>query len=913
MMKFLYYDSSKQVSLDYRLEMNEIENESVTSSISLRLTPAGSLQFDCAEDTLPRELKPIYDAFQKDWLEGWFQCAADKIPLSQYHSLHFWQTVAARQLNSLCHLPPGAEFSVESISPQWLEDCISQAPPMPGAEYLSPDRLACLWKALSSWIEKQVQACGGLQSFLTSKAPQWKQVGRVCFHLAEIKNDDHRPFAFLATYSTGFGNSGKLKHLPLREALQQYSGTNNKQALINLLSPVSTASEKCEWLQDILTTGELYQPLAWTPPQAYQLLSSIPQLEESGLTIRVPNWWKGRSRPQVKVTIGSSLNKGIELASLLDFDMQIAVGDQKISEEELLAWLSESNSEGLVQLKGQWVEIDRKKLKEALQHWKHVQKQCKNGHLSYFEGMRLLAGAPSDFDNPMDSPSERSWVQVVSGDALTQVLRCLRDPALIKTQNIEGLNATLRTYQEQGVEWLSLLAGLGLGACLADDMGLGKTIQVLALLLRNMQIKRSEQPSLLVVPASLLSNWEAEAKRFTPGIRLLLLHPSRLSPLPSKIEENIDLVITTYSMINRLKWLNTISWNLLILDEAQAIKNPGTQQAKAIKQLKSLSRIAMTGTPIENRLSDLWSLFDFLNPGLLGSSKRFAEYIQFLNQKPGQFESLRKLVGPYILRRMKTDAKIISDLPEKIETNAYCCLTKQQIQHYQRVVNELKKSLESIDPQRRRGLVLQTLLNLKQICNHPCHFIGHGDYTPADSGKFQRLGQICEELASRQEKVLIFTQFSEIIVHLEEFLAGVFGKRGQILHGGTPIAQRKHLVDNFQNENGPPFFVLSLKAGGTGLTLTAASHVIHFDRWWNPAVENQATDRAFRIGQKKNVQVHKFVTQGTVEEQIDEIIASKRKLAQEVLAAEDEIKITELPDKELLNLLTLNIDKAMEH
>ena len=281
-----------------------------------------------------------------------------------------------------------------------------------------------------------------------------------------------------------------------------------------------------------------------------------------------------------------------------------------------------------------------------------------------------------------------------------------------------------------------------------------------------------------------------------------------------------------------------------------------------------------------------------------------------MQNKPDQFESLRKLVGPYILRRMKTDPNVISDLPNKIETPVYCHLTKEQAQHYAASVEELRQSLKSVDPQARRGLVLRTLLQLKQICNHPAHYTGSGEYLSSHSGKFERLGEICEELASRQEKVLVFTQFSEIIPALEEHLSRIFGRRGLILHGGTPIKERKKLVDLFQCDDGPPFFVLSLKAGGTGLTLTAASHVIHFDRWWNPAVENQATDRAFRIGQKKNVQVHKFITQGTVEEQIDAIIASKKKLASEILSSTDEVKITELSDDELLNILALDLDRA---
>jgi non-specific serine/threonine protein kinase len=641
-------------------------------------------------------------------------------------------------------------------------------------------------------------------------------------------------------------------------------------------------------------------------------------MEESGLSIRIPNWWKRRPRPQIAVTIGSSLQPRLGVSSMLDFNVKVALGDEQISEEELSELFT--SGERLVCLRGQWVEVDREKLQDALNHWKQVQKSSKNGEISFIEGMRLLAGAPIESDAQIFNEEQKHWVKIAQGEALSEILRNLRNPSGLSTTNLQDLHATLRPYQNEGVNWLSLLSGLGLGACLADDMGLGKTIQILSLiLLRKQQAQNfSSQPSLLIVPASLLGNWKREADRFTPSLRLFLLHPSetkncsltKLEENPTEYFQDFDLVITTYSMVGKIQQLSQISWDLLILDEAQAIKNAGTKQTKSIKELKSRSRIALTGTPIENRLSDLWSLFDFLNPGLLGSGARFKQYINGLQNHPDQFESLRKLVSPYILRRMKTDPTIISDLPDKTENPVYCSLTKKQAQHYKAIVDELRQSLKSVDPKQRRGLVLRTLLQLKQICNHPSQYIGNGDYLSSDSGKFERLGEICEELASRQEKVLIFTQFSEIIPALEEYLSRIFGRRGLILHGGTPIKERKELVDVFQCDSGPPFFVLSLKAGGTGLTLTAASHVIHFDRWWNPAVENQATDRAFRIGQKKNVQVHKFITQGTVEEQIDAIIASKKKLASEILTSTDEIRITELADDELLNVLALDLDRA---
>jgi SNF2 family DNA or RNA helicase len=869
---------------------------------SIRLSPTGILCLDGKEGS------SLHRMFTKDWREGWFHLAAEKVTVDSQLSLRFWQDVAKEYVTQLCHLPKEEEFSpLVPPGTDRLSEWILKAPPMDGGEYLTLSVLRLLWEQLNLWVEQVSRERGGIHTFLQERAPKWQQVGRVCFHLAENKKDPDRPFAFLATYSTGFSVTGKLKHLPLKKALEQYSGENNHQALVKLLTPVQNAADRCSWVKDLVDTAELYQPLAWSAGKAYKFLSTASDLEESGLSVRIPNWWKQRSRPQVSVTIGSQKQASLGVDAMLDFNVSIALGDETLSPEELHE-LSTA-SEGIAYIRGQWVEVDSEKLQQALEHWKGVQEEACSGGISFIEGMRLLAGTPSSLQGDEASEQQHSWVNVSAGDALSKLLKQIRDPSsLPKEKALQHVKATLRPYQQDGVNWLSLLSGLGLGACLADDMGLGKTLQVLSLLVVQ---KKSRDPSLLVVPASLLGNWKAEADRFTPSLKLLFVHPSESKlKTPENHLEGVDLVVTTYSMVIRQEWLKNIRWNLLVLDEAQAIKNAGTKKSRAVRALKSRSRIALTGTPIENRLSDLWSLFDFLNPGLLGSASRFKQYIKGIEAGEGQFKPLRKLVSPYILRRMKTDPKIISDLPEKIETPTYCQLTKQQVQYYQSTVDDLKRTLETVEPEKRRGIVLNTLLRLKQICNHPSQLSGEGDYNPEHSGKFARLELICEELASRQEKVLIFTQFSEIIAPLAEHLSKVFGRDGLILHGGTPIKKRKDLVKEFQSDNGPPFFILSLKAGGTGLTLTAASHVIHFDRWWNPAVENQATDRAFRIGQKKNVQVHKFITQGTVEEQIDKIIASKKKLASDVLSTSDEIKITELSDNELLDLVALDIDKA---
>jgi non-specific serine/threonine protein kinase len=361
----------------------------------------------------------------------------------------------------------------------------------------------------------------------------------------------------------------------------------------------------------------------------------------------------------------------------------------------------------------------------------------------------------------------------------------------------------------------------------------------------------------------------------------------------------------------RQPWLQDVAWRLIVLDEAQAIKNPAARQTKAVKQLKGDARIALTGTPVENRLSDLWSLFDFLCPGLLGSQEKFKKFVKSMeSREQNRYAPLRGLVQPYVLRRLKTDKRVIADLPDKTEVRAFCGLAKRQAALYTKLVSELAAALEGLEGIKRRGLVLAYLMRFKQLCNHPAQLLGDWRFEPEESGKFSRLAEICEEIASRQEKVLVFTQFREMAEPLSGFLAGIFGRNGLVLHGGTAVGRRKQLVDQFQRDEGPPFFVLSLKAGGTGLNLTAASHVVHFDRWWNPAVENQATDRAFRIGQRRNVLVHKFVCRGTVEEKIDAMIEEKTQLAVELLEGGSEKMLTEMSDDQLIQFVSLDIDKA---
>lgn len=863
----------------------------------------------------------ICESFRLNQSNGLFKLAVVNTDVKFSVGFAYWRKYAQRYLTLLCQIPETVIGNIEPIAPPShaeLASMILSVPPMRGAEYVTVEMLESVWHQLDEWVRgKVVSSPEGLAEFLSNRAPLWHQVGRVCFHLAENRRDLDHPFAFLVTYSSGLSSDGKVQYQPLNRALQEYAGAKNRGGLIKLLSPIDLAAQQSQLIKELVDSSDIYHPLAWKPQQAYQFLKEVPLFEKSGVLVRLPDWWKKRPRPRVGISVGKKEKGKFNAESMLSFQIQMALGDEELTEKE---WQELQNAEeGLMLLKGQWVEVDQQQLSEALQHWQQLQKENIDG-LSFIQGMRLLAGASDDFqDEEHEAIATQEWSFVKAGDWLEKTLTQLRHPETLK-QSAPGnyLKATLRPYQEIGVSWLSFLTELGLGACLADDMGLGKTIQVLALLVAQKK-KRNCKPSLLVLPASLLGNWKSEMERFTPSLRAKFVHLSEstkdeltaMGMSPKTAFNKTDVVLTTYGMLLRQKWLTDISWRFVILDESQAIKNPAARQTKAVKKLQADARIAMTGTPIENRLADLWSLFDFLSPGLLGSQKTFQSFVkQLQSRKKDPYAPLRALVQPYILRRLKTDKSIISDLPDKTEVRAYCGLSKKQAVLYQKMVQEMADTIENLDGIKRRGIVLSYLMRFKQLCNHPSQLSSHNQYDPNDSGKFQRLQQICEEIASRQEKVLVFTQFREISKPLLQFLKQIFGREGLAIHGGTAVKKRKQLVDEFQKETGSPFFVLSLKAGGTGLNLTAASHVIHFDRWWNPAVENQATDRAFRIGQKRNVLVHKFVCRGTIEEKIDELISEKAALASELLDGGSEKMLTEMSNSELIRMVSLDVERA---
>ena len=792
---------------------------------------------------------------------------------------------------------------------------VDEAPPFPGREYVVPATLSALWSALQAAFRAEGHRFdGSVHAWLAEHAPAWHAVGRVCLHLAENRRDPDLPFAFLATFTPRVGPGGRPQHVPLAHALR--TAHSDPTELDALLAPLRRGASGCPLLARLLHDGSVFRPQKWSAGQAAEFLRSVPGLEAAGLVVRVPHWWAtGRTRrPRVQVTLGPREGDALGADALLRFRVEIALDGAPLTPQERARLLAAT--EGLAPLRGQWVEVDAATLTQVLDHWETAEAATRGTGLSLIEGMRLLAGMPAPGPLAPHTPEVPAWSEVTAGPALAGLFDRLRAPALAEAA-LPGLRATLRGYQQHGVAWLHTLTQLGLGACLADDMGLGKTLQVLALLLHTRRPERP--PSLVVVPTSLLPNWQAEAARFTPTLQLQVAHASagRAAAVPDvdatgRPWGGADLVLTTYGMLLRDTRLTAHPWDLVVYDEAQALKNPGTRRARAARRLRARATVMLTGTPIENRVGDLWALFDLLNPGLLGSASAFRDFVGRLGD---DYAPLRRLIGPYLLRRLKSDPRIAPELPEKTEVTVWCGLSPRQAVVYEQVVAQLAAALEAPTRDiRRRGAVLRALTLLKQVCDHP-HLVAEDVDTdrihPDDSGKLTALARLATTLAERQDKVLVFTQYRRMMAPISDVLTRAFGRPGLTLHGGTPVAERARRVARFQAENGPPHFVLSLRAAGTGLNLTAANHVVHFDRWWNPAVENQATDRAHRIGQDRAVLVHRFVCRGTVEERIDALIAQKAALADEVVGGPAEgPALTELDDAALLQLVQLDLRAA---
>lgn len=795
---------------------------------------------------------------------------------------------------------------------------LASVPPMTGGEYLCDEVLVTFYEDVERALADEVGKAGGdLFAFVQAFGSGWRDLGKVSLHLAENKGDKsgRRPFAFLATFVNRADADGKARHLPLSAALKAYAA--RPAALGKILAPLEAAAKNDKFLASMLETRRIFQPCALTVDEAYGFLRGIAGYEAAGLLVRTGRLW-ARNPPKAKVTltVGKTPGGGLNGRCLCDFEANVTLDGSALTEEELRL-LAESR-EGLVRIRGEWVMADPAKIQELLAHWKEAKRLAGDG-LTMAQALRLLAGGGLD-SLTADEGAAGDTVEVRANGELKDLLAALTHPQVGACGDWpNGLGKILRPYQKAGVDYLQRTLAAGLGACLADDMGLGKTLQVLTLIdLWKQRGELKTGPVLIVMPASLLANWRAEAAKFTPDLRVGVIHPTDAAwrefvdcavALDARSYQDyvakFDLVLTTYGQFTRLKELAKLPFHAVIADEAQAIKNPGSGQSKAVRSAVSPRRLALTGTPVENRLTDLWSIFDFVNPGLLGGITAFRK----ATDKAGDYSVVRRLTRPFILRRLKTDKTIISDLPDKTELDVTTTLSRKQAILYARTVEELRRALEETTGEgstmKRKGLVLAYMLKFKQICDHPALYLGTDVYRPEDSGKFLVLGERAAEVAERQEKMLVFTQYREMCEPLADYLATVFGREGLILHGGTPVATRGKLVKQFQDPSGPPFFVLSVKAAGTGLTLTAANHVVHFDRWWNPAVENQASDRAYRIGQKRNVLIHKFVTPGTLEERIDEMIKAKQDLADALFADGGEKLVTEMTDAELMDFVRL--------
>ena len=684
-----------------------------------------------------------------------------------------------------------------------------------------------------------------------------------------------------------------------RTAVLDRSGSNAKAfLLLSLDQAAGICRGVAEGLKNALLEGH-----AVTPPGAYEFLAvEATALEQAGYGIMLPSWWtskSARAKLAARVSVHAPTMKGyggLSLDTIMRFKWEVALGGQNVTLEELEEIARMKSS--LVRVRGQWMEVSASEIQSAIKFLKKGK-----GRAQFMDVIRMALGAE-------ETPGGLEIDGVNSTGKLAEVLGQLDGTTEIRDlEQPEGFSGTLRPYQVRGYSWLSFLRRWGLGGCLADDMGLGKTVQTLALVQRDWQ--EGSQPVLLVCPTSVVDNWHREAARFVPELPVMIHHGTdrmRGAAFRNAAEKHA-IVVSSYGLVQRdTNMLGKVSWGGVVLDEAQNIKNSETKQARAVRSLGAKYRLALTGTPVENNVGDLWSIMEFLNPGFLGTREEFQRkfFVPIQAKQDAETaERLKRATGPFILRRLKTDKSIISDLPEKMEAKMFCYLTEEQASLYASVLDECMRDLYESEGIQRKGVILSTISKLKQVCNHPAQFLSDGSGIAGRSGKLARLTEMLEEVVESGDRALVFSQFAEMGHMLKRHLQETFGLEVLFLHGSVPRGQRARMVERFQNDqNGPQIFILSLKAGGTGLNLTAASHVFHFDRWWNPAVEDQATDRIFRIGQKRNVQIHKFVCAGTLEEKIDGMIERKVRVARMVVGT-GEKWLTEMSDDDLKDMLSL--------
>ncbi len=797
-------------------------------------------------------------------------------------------------------VPERRERGVTPLPEQWLRALSSEDATLTA----SPAALKSFADSMHSWLDqlRPVESNAPFRTCFRLTAPENEEAGQwqLSFHLQA--NDDRS--LLVPAEIIWKERSGTLTFLKRK--------FENPQE--RLLTDLGKASRLFPALEQSLQTARPSELLLSTEEVYSFLRESAPLLEQSGFGVLVPAWWqKPAARLGVKLKLKARANAQIStglmgLESVIDYDWTAAIGDTTLTAKEFERLVRLKRP--LVQVRGQWVELRPEEVEKAIAFFR---KKRASGQMSLTEALRLGLGQEiSEVGLPVISIEGEGW--------LDDMLKRLSNPAALSLiEPPRSFHGQLRPYQQKGLSWLAFLKKLGLGACLADDMGLGKTIELISLLLHDRENGvQISGPTLLICPMSIVGNWQRELQRFAPSLSVMVHHGHDRLAGEAFVGEarRHDVVITTYALALRDKEdLRSLDWEYVVVDEAQNIKNEAAKQTQAIKSLNAQHRIALTGTPVENRLAELWSIMEFLNPGYLGPGqdfrKQFALPIERYHNAE-KAETLKRLVQPFVLRRLKTDKAIIQDLPDKMEMKVFCNLTQEQASLYEAVVQEMMEKIEEADGIERRGLVLAALMKLKQVCNHPAHFIGDGSRLAGRSGKLARLEEMLEEVLAEGDKALIFTQFAEMGALLRQHLQETLGCEVLFLHGGTNKKQRDLMVQRFQEEKrGAPIFILSLKAGGVGLNLTAANHVFHFDRWWNPAVENQATDRAFRIGQQSKVQVHKFVCVGTLEERIDAMIEQKKELAERIIGS-GENWLTELSTAELKDLFRLSREAVVE-
>ena len=798
----------------------------------------------------------------------------------------------------LLHNTPTTAAFTKKFEGTLVENCLRPAPPISGEATLAT------YQQWQSWRDRIAQSQTNLPFYL-------------CFRLHSPEDPNSRWFLEFQVASRQDPSTrvSLLDYWQLSAAKQKAAQTKiGEDFERSLLMQLGYAARIYPKIWEGLETDQPIGIQLSTDEAANFLKELAWVLEESGYKVIVPAWWtpKGQQRAKIRLQASgrkkgaNSKSKGyFSLETLVDYQYELAINGEPVSEREWQALVNAKSS--LVQFRGEWMELDQSKMQQMLEFWKSHKQE--HPELSLIDFVKLMAEG-DDFE-----------VELSQDEALAEMLNKLNDKSSLEVlPDPQQFQGQLREYQKRGVSWISYLESIGFNGCLADDMGLGKSAQVIAHLLRERELPAKPLPTLLIAPTSVVGNWQKEIEKFAPQLRSIIHHGSdRSQDLAAfqQMAEAYDVVITSFTLARKdEKLFNGVSWQRLVVDEAQNIKNPKAAQTKAILKLSAQHRLALTGTPIENRLLDLWSIFNFLNPGYLGKESQFRQLFETPIQKngdPTRSAILKKLVEPFILRRVKTDPTIIQDLPDKLEQKLFCNLTKEQAALYEALVKDVERQLQDAEGIQRKGLILSTLLKLKQICNHPMQFLQDGSgFTPERSHKLERLKEMVEEAVEKGESLLVFTQFTEIGEALERYVKHTLHYNTYYLHGGTVRSRREKMITQFQDpETEASVFILSLKAGGVGITLTKANHVFHFDRWWNPAVEDQATDRAFRIGQKKNVFVHKFVTIGTLEEKIDQMIEDKKKLAGSIVGA-DESWLTELDNDAFKQLIRLNQTAVME-